>query len=146
MLPSKEHLLQEEDELRQMIQILPEEDRRKFYSIQLQELRDPDTFAVLVWLFAAGAHHIYLKRWAAAIFDLGLLASGILLLLNGSDMGIYLLLGLGLFNLPYLFFSQRILINYNNQMTRQLLEQFSDHSLAKLEQKLDEADRNLLDR
>ena len=62
-MQSQEEIEKEENNLRNKIQELSDDNRKIFYSKIEKEIKDPDTYAVLNWLFIAGIHHYYLKKW-----------------------------------------------------------------------------------
>lgn len=95
----------EENKLRDQISRLPLEKKRHYYNLEEDNLKDPDTYAALNWLFIAGLHHFYLGRWKRGSINLILMMLGTLLLLTGH----LIILGAVLVFLP-------LLLNYLNYL------------------------------
>ena len=113
----------EEERLREAVNALPDASRRAFYRDARRQVKDPDTYAALNWLFLTGAHHFYLGRWAHGLADLGLLLAGVALLFGPAfPLGIALLLALTALEAWALFRSQLIVQDWNNRIYRRLLE------------------------
>jgi len=70
----------EEESLRLAIRDLPDEQRKRFYAIAKKKLKDPDTFAVLNYLFVTGLHHFYLGHWLRGIINLVVFIGGVSLI------------------------------------------------------------------
>lgn len=113
-----EQLHEEEEQLRKQVRELGTEQRKQFYQLQEQQIKDPDTYAVLNYFFVAGLHHFYLRKYLWGSIDLTLMIVGILTFPIG---GFVLLILLVLLELPQLFMSQRIVQRYNNQVMRDCL-------------------------
>ena len=85
-------------------------------------LKDPDSYAVLNYLFVAGLHHFYLRRWFRGGVNLAVFLAGLACLLTGQwRWGLGLLLLITLIELPALFCSQRIVLRYNNDLAESQL-------------------------
>lgn len=120
----------EEERIRITVRELPDEKRKRYYEQLERRLRDPDTYAVLNWMFV-GLHHIYLGRWLRGLLNLGLVTLALLLMIAGGDgtamvAGIVLLAVVALVELLQLFRSQTIVADYNNQQAQYLLEHLRD--------------------
>ena len=61
-MKSKQQLEQDEEEIRILVRGLPDEQRSIFYNQVEENLKDPDTYAVLNFIFIAGLHHFYLGK------------------------------------------------------------------------------------
>ena len=59
---SMEALEAKEEQLRTLVADLTPEQRKRFYVEQTKQLKDPDTYAALNWLFLGGFHHLYLRK------------------------------------------------------------------------------------
>jgi TM2 domain-containing membrane protein YozV len=115
----------EENKLRDQISRLPLEKKRHYYNLEEDNLKDPDTYAALNWLFIAGLHHFYLGRWKRGSINLILMMLGTLLLLTGHliILGAVLVFFTFVIELPQLFNSKNIIHEYNNKQMKALLGQ-----------------------
>ena len=121
-------LRQEEEQLREQITKLKPEQRKQYYALEVVQVKDPDTYAVLNWAFIAGLHHFYLGKWHRGVINIILMLLGAVLyfttlfpLLGGG-----LILLVFIIELPQLFNSQNIVHHYNNQLMKSLLKQVSE--------------------
>lgn len=111
-----------EEELRLAIRDLPDEKRKAFYKRAEHELKDPDTFAVLNYLFIAGLHHFYLGRWLRGLINLAVFGGSIYLMVLGQWKNGFILFGIiTVLELYALFRSQIIVKNYNNKTSSEIL-------------------------
>lgn len=120
---TSEELNAQEEQLRAKVNALPTEQRKQFYQLQKHHIKDPDTYAVLNWFFAAGLHHFYLGKFQRGAVNLTLMLIGLLTIYS---FGILLIIIVLLIELPQLFKSQRIVHQYNNHIMADILKQFSD--------------------
>ncbi|MDX1398386.1 MAG: hypothetical protein R3204_07655, partial [Oceanospirillum sp.] len=90
-------------------------------------LKDPDTYAALNWLFLGGFHHLYLRKYRLFALEFSLLCIALLGWLLGYVWLLILLAFMLLYELPQLFFSQKIVRQYNYQQSRKLLEYYQRH-------------------
>ena len=127
-MQSQEEVNKEENNLRNEIQKLSDENKKIFYSKIEKEIKDPDTYAVLNWLFIAGLHHFYLKKWLNGTINLTVFLVGFILFFSDNNtffgIGVGMLLSLFIVELIQLFKSQLILQDYNNIVTKRLLNEF----------------------
>lgn len=127
---NKEQLRKEENELRAKVAALSVAQKRRYYAQELQQIKDPDTYAALNWVFVAGLHHFYLGKWQKGLFNLILMFVGILLCIFTA----YTLIGVGLIafvfaiELPHLFNNENVINHYNNRLMRRLLGQFEQEN------------------
>ena len=128
-MTNQQEIIQEENLLREQIKSLPDNTKKLFYSKIEKEIKDSDTYAVLNWLFIAGIHHLYLKKWLNGIINIGIFIVAIALLFNSDNtffgIGIGMLLSLFIVELIQLFKSQNIVQEYNNNVTKKLLEELT---------------------
>ncbi len=121
-----EEVDQKEDELRSEISALNEEHRKSFYKLFSNNLKDPDTYAVLNFFFITGLHHFYLGNHIQGSINLSGLIVGVILMLGGIDgpwvLGLSIIILIILMELPALFRSQIIVKNYNNLLSEQTLK------------------------
>ena len=123
-MQSQEEVNKEENNLRNEIQKLSDENKKIFYSKIEKEIKDPDTYAVLNWLFIAGLHHFYLKKYLNGSINLSVFLLGSTLSFFDDTtfgIGIGMLVSLFIVELFQLFKSQLILQDYNNMVTKRLL-------------------------
>lgn len=118
-----EQLNAQEEQLRSEVNALSPEQRKLFYQQEKRLVKDPDTYAVLNWFFAAGLHHFYLGRFQRGAVNLTLMLIGILTIYS---FGVFLIIVVLLIELPQLFKSQRIVHQYNNQVMADILKQLTD--------------------
>jgi len=120
-------LRQEEEQLRENISQLTDEQRKQYYVLEVEQVKDPDTYAVLNWAFLAGLHHFYLGKWLRGLFNLVLMLLGGTLYFTALFplFGGALILLVFIIELPQLFNSQNIIHRYNNQLMKALLKQVS---------------------
>ena len=120
-------ITRDENALREKIKNLSDNDRKLFYLKVENKIKDPDTYAVLNWLFIAGIHHFYLKRWLKGFINISVFIVGIILLFANDGIsfgiGIGMLLALFIVELVQLFKSQDIVQDYNNIVTEKILEE-----------------------
>lgn len=113
----------QEEQLRLQVNKLSTEKRKLFYQQEKQRIKDPDTYAVLNWFFAAGLHHFYLGKFQRGAVNLMLMLIGILTIYS---FGIFLIVIVLLIELPQLLKSQQIVHQFNNQVMADILKQLAD--------------------
>jgi len=120
---NKQQVQQEEEALRLIIRDLPDDKRKQFYAIAKKKLKDPDTFAVLNYIFVTGLHHFYLGHWLRGMFNLVVFIVGITLIVMGLwQLGLGIIAAISLLEVYALFRSQLIVQDYNNHVMRVTLE------------------------
>lgn len=120
-----EALQAEEDQLRKQISQLSPEQKKHYYQLEKQQVKDPDTYAVLNWFVVAGLHHFYLGNYKRGAINVLLVLIGLALL---HVWGWVLIILVFLAELPQLFFSQKIVYQHNNQVMKDLIAQVSGMS------------------
>jgi len=133
--PSFDDLEEREEQLRSKVFELPEEKRKLFYKKQNKLIKDPDTYAALNYFFLGGLHHFYLGRYVTFAIEIVLLIIAILLLISGNMFGLAILFAVGLYELPQLFFSQKIARLYNLNMSLDLYSELNEGSMIDTERK-----------
>jgi len=121
---TQDEITKEENDLRDKIQELSDDNKKIFFSQIEKEIKDPDTYAVLNWLFIAGLHHFYLKKYLNGSINLSVFLLGSTLSFFDDTtfgIGIGMLVSLFIVELFQLFKSQLILQDYNNMVTKRLL-------------------------
>jgi TM2 domain-containing membrane protein YozV len=121
---NREQVEQQQEQLREQIALLPQEQRQRFYQRWQKQVKDPDSYAVLNYLLLAGLHHFYLGKWQRGAINLLVSLVAILLITLGMwFVGMGLLAAVTLIELPALFRSELVVLDHNNQQMQQLLEQ-----------------------
>ena len=124
---------QKEEILRSQIRELGEKKRKKFYSLYSDQLKDPDTYAVLNFFFITGMHHFYLTNHLQGSLNLSGLVIGLILIFGGSENGLIagfsLIFLVIMIELPALFRSQVIVKDYNNRLAIETLLEINDSTL-----------------
>jgi len=114
---TKEALLEDEERIRRLVRELPDEQRLWFFKQTGQRLKDPDTYATLNYLFIAGLHHFYLRKWVRGSINLSIFLFGVMLLFTGlAVLGVIVLIVITLVELNALFKSQWVILDYNNRV------------------------------
>lgn len=121
-LPTMQELSDREEHLREQIRQLSDEQRKHYYRLERQQLKDPDTYAVLNYFFIAGLHHFYLGRTNRGLINIALMVVGLLLLPLFAPLGVILLVTVFIVELPQLFKSQRIVYAHNLDLMDDILE------------------------
>ncbi len=113
----------DENKLREQISRLTIEQKRQYYSLEVENLKDPDTYSILHWFFITGLHHFYLGNWQRGIINVVLLSLGCLLIINDpfAFVGAGLIALTFVIELPQLFNRKNIIHAYNNRLMRELL-------------------------
>ena len=112
----------EEEQLRETVRSLEDQDRATFYRIYNKTLKDPDTYAVLNWLFLAGLHHFYLGKFVRGTINIIIMIFGLYYLFVIPLFGIILIFGVSLIEIPALFRSQLVVTNHNVRLGFSILE------------------------
>lgn len=116
-----------EDRLREQIRALSDEQRKQYYRLERQRLKDPDTYAVLNYFFIAGLHHFYLGNTTRGIINVVLMLLGLVLLPLFTPLGIILLVTVFIVELPQLFKSQRIVFEHNLALMEAILDEVKSY-------------------
>ncbi|WP_391090970.1 hypothetical protein [Vibrio sp. NH-UV-68] len=112
-----EELEKKEELLRSQVNSLSENQKKEFYELQSKRLKDPDTYATLNWFFLGGFHHCYLGKYALFALELTLLTVSIIGLVLGHSSALLILVLLVVYELPQLFFSQKIARQHNYKLS-----------------------------
>ncbi len=117
-----EEIDDKEESIRLSVSMLDDDKRKQYYRRLEKKLKDPDTYAVLNWIFIAGLHHFYLKKYLRGSINLLLFTIGVVFLFSETLIVGVIIIGLILlFELYELFFSQSIIKQYNNRMSEGIL-------------------------
>jgi TM2 domain-containing membrane protein YozV len=112
---TKEAIQEEEERIRKLVRELPDEKRLLFFQQAEKNLKDPDTYATLNFLFVAGLHHFYLGQWVRGSINLFIFLAGVVFLFSGQvAIGIVLLIAISMVELRALFAAQTVVQDYNN--------------------------------
>jgi len=120
-----------EEALRRDALGLQPEQLKAFYDRSQAAFKDPDVYTTLAWLFVAGLHHFYLKRWRRGLIDLGINGVGLILVVLGvllsnwwiGAAGVVLWLGVSATELMHMLRGQRTVREYNLREQRQILDE-----------------------
>ncbi len=127
-MTSKETVTDEEERLRKCVRALPNDQRFAFHQAAEKQLKDPDTYAALNYLFIAGLHHFYLGKWQRGLFNLCVFLGGLVLLFTPfSTLGICLIAVISIIELSALFKSQIIVQAHNNAIMKEIYRNITQH-------------------
>jgi len=113
-----------EEEIRARVRRLPDRQRREFYLRAEKSLRDPDTYAVLNYLFIAGLHHFYLGKWIRGMVNISVFAVGVTLLVAGYVReGLAVIVFISVLELYALFRAPLIAQDHNNRVMERILDE-----------------------
>lgn len=118
-----EQLEKNEDLLRSQVNSLPDDQKKEFYKRQSKRLKDPDTYATLNWFFLGGFHHCYLGKYSLFALELSLLTVSIVGLILGHSSALLILALLVIYELPQLFFSQKIARQHNYKLSCEIFNE-----------------------
>ncbi len=120
-----ESVKQHEEALRLQVRQLDDLQRKQFYHQFNQQMKDPDTYAVLNYLFLAGLHHFYLGKMSRGWLNLLVFGVGLLLIVVGLGwIGTALIVLISVIELKALFQSETVVTDHNNRLMESLLNQF----------------------
>lgn len=134
----KEEVQKKEEDIRVLVQELSSENRKEFYEKVENDIKDPDTYAVLNWLLLTGLHHFYLKKWLRGGINISLFTIGLILLFTENiyfGIGIGIIAAVLIIELNELFQAQVIVQNYNNKISEKLINELLDKNINKLDNK-----------
>ncbi|PTN12537.1 hypothetical protein [Nitrosomonas aestuarii] len=121
---SSDEALEEEERLRKLIRALPDDKRFAFHKEAEKQLKDPDTYATLNYLFIAGLHHFYLGKWIRGFFNIAVFLAGAIMLFTPlTIVGILLIIIITVIEFYALFKSQTIVQVYNNCVSEKIYRQ-----------------------
>ena len=130
----QDRVREQEESFRQKLRDLNDEERANFYRIYNKKLRDPDTYAVLNWLFLTGMHHAYLGRWVRALINLSVMIGGVILLFGeNAQVGFWMIVAILAIEIPALFRSQIIVEDFNLQQGEKALKKMQSQTSQPLE-------------
>lgn len=120
-MKSQEAIREDEERIRQRVRALPDDKRLQFFKRAEQALKDPDTYAVLNYLFIAGLHHFYLGKPLRGTINLCIFIAGTVMLFTGlAGSGLLLILAITVVELRDLFNSQSVVQDYNNEVMERI--------------------------
>ena len=125
-MKSKQQLEQDEEEIRTLVRGLPDEQRSIFYSQVEENLKDPDTYAVLNFIFMAGLHHFYLGKRVRGTINIMIFLIGIAWIIAGYlTVGIAFIIAISAVELGALFQAQQIVKAYNNNVMQRIYQELT---------------------
>src|SRR5690625_3086039 len=106
----------DEQELREQIRALTDEQRALYHRLEMELLKHPGTYLRLNLASPLGLHHFYLRRWGRGLFNLTLTLLALVLIISGflTAFGIMLLLTVVVVDIPQLLHARLLVHNYNN--------------------------------
>lgn len=117
-----EEVENKEESIRLRVSLLDDDKRKLYYTRLESEIKDPDTYAVLNWIFLAGLHHFYIGKYIRGAGNLLGFSLGVIILFsNYPVIGMVIIGIILLFELYELFFSQSLIKHYNNQISEKIL-------------------------
>ena len=119
-----------EEELRLRVRDLDDPARKTYYEHFRQDMKDPDTYAILNYFFLTGLHHMYLGDFTRGAINLSILIVGIGLMFTGFALFGGLAIGFIIaMELMALFRSQVVVANHNNLLGERILDsmRFQQH-------------------
>ncbi|MDV6347945.1 TM2 domain-containing protein [Nitrosomonas sp. Is35] len=120
-MKSQGAIREDEERIRQRVRALPDDKRLQFFTQAEQELKDPDTYAVLNYLFVAGLHHFYLGKSLRGTINLCIFITGTVMLFTGlAGFGLLLIIAITVVELRDLFNSQSVVQDYNNEVIERI--------------------------
>ena len=127
----KEVVFEREESLRLSVRGLDDDDKKLFHQKFSEDLRDPDTYAVLNFFFVAGLHHFYLGKNLRGLVNIIVFSVGVVsIFLNFAGLGLTLIIAIVLIELPALFRAQLLVSHYNNELSDRLLQQIKSDNLG----------------
>lgn len=125
-MKSKAVIRQDEERIRKWVRELPDDERLQFFREAEKQLKDPDTYAALNFLFIAGLHHFYLGKQVRGAINLFVFFAGVVLLFTGwMLLGVLLLIFISVVELKALFQSQAIVQQYNNEVMESIYREIT---------------------
>ena len=118
---------EQQEQIRRQVRELSDEKRRSYYALVEKKLKDPDTYATLNYIFIAGLHHFYLGKWMLGIINIVVFWGGVAaIFFNEIELGVALIAGIIIFELYELFQSQKIVQDYNNNASQDVIQSLSE--------------------
>jgi TM2 domain-containing membrane protein YozV len=126
---SEAEVNEEEERIRQRVRQLPDDKRFVFFQKTEKQLKDPDTYATLNYLFIAGLHHFYLGNWVRGLFNLAVFLTGMIMLFTPLFIpGILLIITISAVELFALFKAQVIVQAHNNAIMNRIYQEIIRNS------------------
>ena len=123
---SENEINAEEERIRKLVRQLPDDKRFVFFQQMERQLKDPDTYATLNYLFIAGLHHFYLGNWLRGLINLVVFLTGAVLLFTPFFfVGVLLIIIITLIELYALFKSQLIVQAHNNAVMQKIYREMT---------------------
>ena len=126
----KEAVQEREEKIRLLVRELPDRDRLAFFKESEKQLKDPDTYAVLNYIFIAGLHHFYLGKWRHGLVNIAIFWTGVALCFTVYPYtlaGLIVIIAITVFEFYELFQSQVIVQDYNNNVMRSVYDKVLAH-------------------
>ena len=118
---------QREEAIRGRVAALSDGLRKQYFSQMRHLVKDPDSYAVLNYLFVAGLHHFYLGKWLRGAVNLAVFCAAMFFaLLQFYVLSAVLLLFVSLVELPALFCAQSIVMKHNNDISENIIKTLTE--------------------
>ncbi|SFE28730.1 TM2 domain-containing protein [Nitrosomonas sp. Nm166] len=125
-MKSIEAVQEDEECIRKLVRELPDDKRLIFFKQTEKNLKDPDTYATLNFLFIAGLHHFYLGKWIRGLINISIFLTGVFFVFAGFvGIGILILIAISAVELKALFKAQLIVQDYNNGVMKTIYREVS---------------------
>jgi len=111
----------QEEEIRDRMRDLDEKARKRVYALAEKKTKAAETYAMCNYIFIAGLHHFYLGKTMRGLVNLVIFIIG-LLTIPFYGIGLLIIFGITIVELPTLFRSQTIVKDHNNKVFMRLLE------------------------
>lgn len=115
--PRIKEIIEKEEELRDKVLKLTDEERKTYYKSLSDEIKDPDTYAVLNYFFTLGLHHLYVGKIKAFLQELLIILISLVLIFSQCQYAIYtgfvIFSCVSAYQIFQLFLSQRIIRHLN---------------------------------
>jgi TM2 domain-containing membrane protein YozV len=115
------------DEIRDQVFALPNEKQKIYYQKELEQVRDPDTYAALNYAFVLGLHHLYLGKYVTFLVEMVILIVGVFLA-TFPEFSVQFIVGvifmsyIGIKGVYELFRSEQKIMQYNLSKMNKILE------------------------
>jgi len=126
---NKNVVKEQQEQIRRQVREFADEDRATYYKLAEKQIKDPDTYATLNYIFIAGLHHFYLGKWQLGLMNISVFWGGVACFFLGFiEIAIALIIGIVVFEVYELLRSDIIVTNHNNEIGQALINQVVNNS------------------
>ena len=123
MMLDKTEVKAREEQLRLQVRALTDEQRKRFYAQFKERMKDPDTYAVLNYIFIAGLHHFYLGRVTRGLVNIAVFFAAVAMAFSGHvSAAVVVFIVITVLELFELFQSQAIVDDFNNRLMEDIIK------------------------